>query len=315
MLCLVAAACRFDSAPGGTGGDLGGSTAASESTSSTGPAPSSTSLTTTGDDPRLTTTGAGASSSASATTTDSVDTSSSSESGRATTTGGALELEVAEALLVSLDATKGDLSDEAWINRGSLGDFSTIGNPIPGVSNGVMAARISSDNGYVSADEAPATLVGVDPTRSVEVWAYNPSTTAEETMVAWGRRGGPAGSNFGFNYGDNSNFGAMTHWEIDLGWGAMVPEVGVWHHLVFTFDGGVARAYADGVLANERAFASGEIDTHADERILIGAQWEANGSYSRWGSLSLARVRVHAGTLSERQIAANYELERDEFQP
>ena len=33
-----------------------------------------------------------------------------------------------------------------------------------------------------------------------------------ETIVAWGRRGGPDGSNMSFNYGANALFGAVGHW-------------------------------------------------------------------------------------------------------
>src|SRR5688500_7610185 len=47
---------------------------------------------------------------------------------------------------------------------------------------------------------APEQLIGENPTRSIEVWAFNPAIAPEETLVSWGRRGGaPDGSNVSFN--------------------------------------------------------------------------------------------------------------------
>src|SRR5688500_10562323 len=95
---------------------------------------------------------------------------------------------------------------------------------------------------------APAGVVGLNPTRSIEVWVLNPVIDTEETIVAWGRRGGPDGSNMSFNYGVNGVFGAVGHWGAgpDVGWNPAggAPQAGQWHHLVYTYDGTTARVYA-----------------------------------------------------------------------
>ena len=66
----------------------------------------------------------------------------------------------------------------------------------------------------------------------------------EETILAWGKRGGGCGTNMSFNYGNSPDFGAVGHWcGQDIGWQnpgdpiEKVPAPGVWHHLAHTYDG------------------------------------------------------------------------------
>src|SRR5690606_13313782 len=154
-------------------------------------------------------------------------------------------------------------------------------------------------------------------TRTIEVWAYNPTIAAEETLVSWGRRGGGAGTNMSFNYGSNELFGAVGHWDFpDLGWGPVVPREGAWHHLVYTYDGTTTRVYADGQLANFEELGEGVINTHPDTSIVIAAQIEPDGltlNTPLGGSLYIGRVRVHDGVLSPEEVLHNYEEEIAEF--
>ncbi len=49
----------------------------------------------------------------------------------------------------------------------------------------------------------------------------NPSIASEETIVSWGKRGGPEGTNMAFNYGNDGRYGAVGHWggdTFDVGW-------------------------------------------------------------------------------------------------
>ena len=39
---------------------------------------------------------------------------------------------------------------------------------------------------FTGTEVAPAGLVGLDPTRSIEVWAVNPNIANEETLLSWG---------------------------------------------------------------------------------------------------------------------------------
>src|SRR5690606_7534017 len=120
---------------------------------------------------------------------------------------------------------------------------------------------------------------------------------AEETAVAWGRRGGPEGSNLTFGYGNNATWGAVGHWGApDIPWYAAggSPTLGQWHHLVYTYDGSTVRLYSDGVQTYSETV--GLLGTHAELTINIGAQNGNGGVLSltegQAGSLALANVRI-----------------------
>ena len=236
-------------------------------------------------------------------------------------------IEIAESLIVDLDAGHASAGTLNWLNAGSLSDFFMIGEPFvellgPESTPGVTFNSLSSDDAYQCHEEAPPGIVGLNPTRSIEVWAYNPVVADEETLLCWGWRGGPDGSNMSFNYGLNGQFGAVGHWGgagPDLGWG-VAPEGGLWHHLVYTFDGdatSTTRVYADGVLANQETLANGLINTHTPMPITLAVQiTNGAGGFDfgpREGSLSLGQVRVHDGVLSATQVFQNYLAEREKY--
>ncbi len=245
--------------------------------------------------------------------------------------------EVADCLIVDLDAREDSAGTDLWQNGAAPGDgglvghFDLIGTVRKETILDVEAVTLNAEGlgVYRSQQNAPAGLVGLDPTRSIEVWAFNPEVTDEETMVAWGHRGGPEGSNMGFNYGDHPNFGAVTHWGgggPDMGWvdntlteaGRGAPGAGEWHHLVYTYDGETTRAYANGELQNEEFLGAGVVNTHDFHPIAIGAQYnnanidDFNLALSFRGSV--ARVRVHDGVLTPAQIVANYDSEKSIYQ-
>ncbi len=233
-------------------------------------------------------------------------------------------IEVAGELFVDLDATDDTAGDDEWANNGTLDDFVRIGSPVVEEFSGHVGVWFNSlapQDAYQCKDPAPDGLVGMDPTRSIEVWAFNPDTEkGEETMVAWGHRGGPGGTNMSFNYGTNPVFGAVGHWSDgpDLGWGAVVPEAGKWHYLAYTYDGTTTRVYADGVLANFEELGPGVINTYCCTPITLGTQIGNDGltldfNPNLVGTLAIAKVRVHDGVLTPEQIEANFEAEREEF--
>jgi hypothetical protein len=167
---------------------------------------------------------------------------------------------------------------------------------------------------------APAGLIGTDPTRTIEVWAFNPAIADEETMVAWSRRGGPDGSNVSFNYGQNGAFGAVGHWGApDIGWNNVAgnaPPRAKWHHLVYTYDGTTTRVYTNGALANMEVLAPSAINTAVGAGINLAAQFDnATGTVTGGlrGSVALGRVRIHDGVLSDAQILNNYTNEVADF--
>ncbi len=248
------------------------------------------------------------------------------------------QLQTAGDLLVNVDATSAPIGSLNTIpNSGTLGGvFQATGaaadKPVvgPTYGNGTRAMHFDGTD-YLQLVAAaggakiapPAGLVGANPTSTIEAWVLNPGLDREETIVSWGKRGGPDGSNKSFNFGWDARWGAVGHWGgPDLGWDSSVdadlfapgnPAPGVWHHLVLTFDGTTSRAYADGVLKNTEAVT---LNTHPNTAITIAAQLEADGATvtgALRGSLAIGRLRIHDGTLTDAQVASNYALERADF--
>ncbi|RIK73924.1 MAG: hypothetical protein DCC68_24060, partial [Planctomycetota bacterium] len=228
---------------------------------------------------------------------------------------------VAGELLVDLRATDPTATTAAWNNLGTLGDFARIGNPQVQTIAGVTAVALNFDHPSGGWDDAyqgplaPASITG-SSTRSIEIWAYNPNDglqTLEETAVAWGRRGGPEGSNLTFGYGNSNIWGAVGHWgNPDMPWfpAGGSPTLGQWHHMVYTYDGTIVRLYSDGVQTYSETV--GALGTHGGTTINLGTQNGTSGLLSlaegQAGSLALANVRIHTGILSPADIATNFQL-------
>ncbi|MBL9166523.1 MAG: hypothetical protein JNN07_02140 [Verrucomicrobiales bacterium] len=237
-------------------------------------------------------------------------------------------------LLVNLDATtleEGSLSTIS--NTGSLGGvFEARGGegtiPTVATEGGTKGIRFDGSDFMQLVDAAGGTLlpppdglVGVDPTRSIEVWVLNPDVANEETMVSWGKRGGPDGTNVSFGYGSDYRWGAMGHWGgdgPDLAWdnNGGNPTPNKWHHLVYTYDGTMSRVYVDGKFANSEFLGAGRINTHAGTSLCLATQLEGDGVTQTGGlrgSLTLARVRIHDEVLTLNQIKNNYDVEKAAF--
>lgn len=264
------------------------------------------------------------------------------------------QLQTAGDLLVNLEfntLTPGDLPYVA--NAGSLGGGfeaiqggSTVPVIAPAPATPVNSLHLDGDAFLMSVTgptppggvpdrlNAPEGLVGPQPVRSVEVWVYNDTPVAEETVLAWGRRGGPDGSNFSALYGYNSTWGALGQWGgPDLPWngdwdgdGAIdrdgePPASGQWHHIVWVHTGpggnghppNLTSVYVDGELSNFED--AGALNTHPGP-ILIGSQMEGDGvtpTVDLRGTLYLAKVRVHGGAMTAEQVKNNYDFEKAQF--
>lgn len=241
------------------------------------------------------------------------------------------QVQVGGELLVDVNATTQPIGPlTAITNAGTMGGFfqalgggpatPVIGQPNTNSARGIVfdgsdyLQQVVSVGGALT--NAPDTLVGANPTCSIEVWVINPSIPDEETIVSWGYRGGPDGSNMSFNYGSNGAWGAVGHWGApDLGWvnGGGAPAANVWHLLVYTYDGTTQRVYSDGVELNSEVTA---LNIHAGTPILMGAQYDNSSGAVTAGlraSATLARLRVHSEALTPSQVADNYNLEKNEF--
>ena len=183
-------------------------------------------------------------------------------------------------MFVNLDAATLSPGATTWNKKGTYTDFIADGTPVVTLDP-IPAVYFDGRSAFRGTQAAPAGLTGLDPTRSIEVWAWNPGIASEETLVAWGHRGGGDGTNMSFNFGNNGYYGAVGHWgNPDLGWidnnaTPGPPTAGEWHHLVYTYDGEFARVYADGELSNEEDMIGyGGLNTHADTGIAIASQWD-----------------------------------------
>src|SRR4051812_25964638 len=211
-----------------------------------------------------------------------------------------------------------------FVSTGPRDTIPVIGPPVASATSGTRGVRMDgtdflqlrrSVDGTLRA--APGGITGPDPTLSVEAWAWNPGIALEETMVAWGKRG-TDGSNMSFNYGYNNNWGAVGHWATtqDIGWGSVVPAARQWHHLAYTYDGTTSRVYVDGQLTNTEVLGPGQVNIWPDTPINIGSQTEADATTptpALRGSLTLGRLRIHDGVLTDRDVEANYEAEKADF--
>lgn len=249
------------------------------------------------------------------------------------------QVQVAGTLLVDVNAATAPLGSISDItNNGTMGGFfeargggttvpvvmQAYGNGTQGIffDGGDYMQHVSSIGGALV--PADPTLTGVNPTLSIEVWALNPGLAQEETMVSWGHRGGgPDGSNMSFNYGWDAAWGAIGHWgSPDLGWDPSDsnsgdnplgnPQSGVWHHLVYTFDGTTQKVYSDGVLKNTEAVS---LNIFPNPAIMLGAQYDNDTVVTGGlrGRLLLSQLRVHSEALTASQISNNYNFESSNY--
>lgn len=215
-------------------------------------------------------------------------------------------IDVAGELLVDLRASDYASNAAEWLNHGTLSDFTAAGSFKRESVKGSTAVVFDGAE-YFSGPVSPGTLGGPDPTWTVEVWAWQGNIRDEESVVAWGHRGGPDGSNASFNYGTNPDWGAMGHWGApDIGWNG-TPEAGNWHHLAYTYDGTTTRVYANGVEKNTETIG---LNIHPNDIMRLGAQNnDAGAAEPSWFSGAIGQVRVHSDALSGAQIANNYSQE------
>ena len=187
--------------------------------------------------------------------------------------------------------------------RPSYPGYSTnvAGTGIPGVLFNGTTSLYSSTNTSI-------TDITGHSDRSVEVWAYNPVLNSEETMVSLGDRGGTR-TDCAFNFSTNAGWGAVTHFNDDVPWGAMgFPSANGWHHLVYTYDGNVSvKIYVDGRLWFTDTLG-GVLATPTGDPINIACQRASGGGGTpgQYFSGYINAVRVWGGALTASQVQSNY---------
>jgi hypothetical protein len=231
--------------------------------------------------------------------------------------------------LVNLDAAalaNGPLSE--WPNAGALGGvFRAASTENAGTVEsvqGVKGVTFDGANDNYAGPSAPVYLTG-NASRTVDAWIFNPAANTEETVFAWGRRGGPDGTNASFIHGTDATFGALGQWgaAADVGWNSDLIT-GEWTYVAYTYDAATltATVYKNGAQANSETFGT-ELNTWAVDNtpapgrplpFRVGVQNNADaGPGGQYASMTIARVRAYDQALSAAAIAGKYEEEKASF--
>jgi hypothetical protein len=241
---------------------------------------------------------------------------------------------------VNLDATAlplGPLS--TWTNNNALGwNFAA---PTGAVANvqvvaGTAAVMFNGTNYYTGLGEPYSFATNAN--RTVEAWVYSPSIPAEQTVFAWGHRGGPDGSNNALSYGRDPSFGAIQFWgAADLPWGTNTAQIvsntpaQTWVHIAFTYDNSTSNrtCYINGTVANSSA-SFGPLNTwlYDPSDVLnsqnppigrslpfrVGCQNDAGAQPAvPFATMAIARVKAYNTNLTAAAIAAHYNAEKVAF--
>ncbi len=245
--------------------------------------------------------------------------------------------------LVDLDATGFALGSlPVWTNNNALGwTFAASTNILAvNIVDGSKGVTFNGTDWYTGPG-MPSLLSG-DAARTVEAWVWNPTTSGEETVFAWGRRGGPDGSNWGLSYGTDPVFGAIQMWgAFDAPWGASPAAItanvtpGKWTFLAVTYnptnspDAFMKSVYKDGVLVYSNT-NTGPANTFLRDpsdpnnslpspigralALRVGAENDAAGAAAvPFATMSIAKIRAYDQALSASQIASHYNAERVQF--
>jgi hypothetical protein len=245
---------------------------------------------------------------------------------------------------VNLDATvlpAGPLP--VWTNNNALGwSFVAPTGAVANVQvvNGTKGVVFNGTNYYTGL--GTPSFMAANASRSVEGWILNPDVAGEETVFAWGRRGGnPDGSNSAFSHGRDAGFGALQFWGggPDVPWGTNATQIaqntpaGQWTHVAYTYDNttGIRACYVNGAYANSETNDVGVVlNTYLYDpsdplnvgvtpvgRSLpfrVGAQTDAAGAAAGpFATMTIAKLRAYDVALTAQQIANRYNSEISQF--
>lgn len=228
-------------------------------------------------------------------------------------------------VLVNLDATSlpnGPLP--IWPNAGTLGgNFSKeVDTPTVTTLAGVKGVTLDGSSDWYVGPAAPSQITG-NGSRSAIAWIYNPTIEEQETIVAWGRRGGGDGTDAAFLHGTNASYGALGQWGDgpDVGWNSAL-ENGVWTCVAYTYDNstGTSAVYTNGQLSNSEK--NGPLNTFGTSTggtalpIVVGCQNAANGTRGNANvpaSLTIGKLKIHDTALTSFDIISAYNLDAVAF--
>eukprot|EP00727_Mastigamoeba_balamuthi_P011149 m51a1_g6657 hypothetical protein (1131) ;mRNA; r:149604-153148 len=211
----------------------------------------------------------------------------------------------------SLDASTLASAADNWTDVASASVFKPVGTP-----------RLVSYPGAAGRSIPAVAFDVLSNTAYVAVWAYQFSSKdtelrVENTLVSWGRRG-QAYKEVAFNFGSHPTFGAVVHYGADIGWCQNPLQPLTWRHLVYTYDGAVAKVYANGMFNNELNVG---LDTDCTTSFLLGAQNneagnpDFNNPNNPLSSVAISKATVWEGAFSAAEVAALFADESKTYAP
>ncbi len=228
-------------------------------------------------------------------------------------------------MLVQLDATTlpaGPLA--TWTNTGTMGGAFNKEVDTPNVTtiSGVNGVTFDGTSDWYVGPTAPASVTG-NGSRSAFAWIFNPTIATEETIVAWGRRGGGNGTDSAFTHGTHNIWGALGFWgDIpDVSWNG-AQQTGVWTCVAYSYNNttSVSTIYTNGTVSNTEV--NGPLNTWATSTsgaalpIVVGCQNQSNGTRDNGAipaSFTLAKLRVFNHVLTQAEIVAAYNADATAF--
>jgi hypothetical protein len=112
---------------------------------------------------------------------------------------------------------------------------------------------------------------------------YNPVIDSQEWLLTWARRypGADANTNTmaAFGYGYNGAYGALAHWNDDMGFNRWVPSANNWHTIGATYDGSTETVAVDGIV--QTVVTNRDRLIRPNEIITIGAPYIVDANSAR----------------------------------
>ena len=136
---------------------------------------------------------------------------------------------------------------------------------------------------------------------TVEAWVMNPSIERLETVAAICSVKGGMGTEFNFSSSASagafrSGFKATTPF-------AVLPATGTWHHLAWSYSGGVLRVFVDGESELERPL---RVTLPVPMKVHVGASGEVdNKGPKKAFSGAIAKVKLHNAALTQEELRAS----------
>jgi hypothetical protein len=136
---------------------------------------------------------------------------------------------------------------------------------------------------------------------TLEAWVMNPAIERLETVAAICSVKGGMGTEF--NFSTSASAGAFRSGFKSTTPFTALPAAGVWHHLSWSYGGGVLRVFVDGELELERPL---KVTLPVPMKVHVGASGEVDNKGPRKAfSGAIAKVKLHNSALTQDELRAS----------